>query len=89
MIFLWGFSQCRLGSLAVQPLYVIPIIKGVKGNSMPQPSERQGLNPVGKKEKQSILLIKRDSITCKKAVSLSARPTGVPPHAPQRGKLRS
>lgn len=48
---------------------------------MLNPNEREGLNPLGKKREQSIPLMYRDSIICKKEVSVSPAPAGMHPHA--------
>jgi len=58
-------------------IHTIPITEGVNGNSMLHPHEGEGLNPLVKKKEQSIPLMQRDSITCKKEVSVSPAPAGM------------
>uniref|UniRef100_A0A8C9X0R8 protein-glutamine gamma-glutamyltransferase n=1 Tax=Sander lucioperca TaxID=283035 RepID=A0A8C9X0R8_SANLU len=60
-----------------------PVISNelLNGNSMPDPNESEGLNPLGKKKEQNIPLMQRDSMTCKNEVSVSPAPAGMHPHA--------
>ncbi|KAJ4926698.1 hypothetical protein JOQ06_014446, partial [Pogonophryne albipinna] len=75
-----SIMQCKKGELLDQQysyIHTIPITEGVNRNSMLHSHEGEGLNPLGKKKEQSIPLMQRDSITCKKEASVSPAPAGM------------